>query len=98
MSKEYKEFENFPPEISVEEFDMIDVFEETHEFSDKYKRRKDLEMKAYKNRMLGVSRRGIVKMAVAAAIFVIATPLAVNAATDGELTLGQLWKTNYRKS
>ena len=41
MSKEYKEFENFPPEISVEEFDMIDVFEETHEFSDKYKRRKD---------------------------------------------------------
>lgn len=97
MSKEYKEFENFPPEISVEEFDMIDVFEEKHEFSDKYKRRKDLEMKAYKNRMLGVSRRGIVKMAVAAAIFVIATPLAVNAATDGEL-FQRLWGNSGKQT
>ena len=74
MSNEYKDYENFPPEISIEEFDRIDENVEKHVFSDRYNRRKERNLKAYRKEMLGFTSRGFVKVAVAAAVLIIATP------------------------
>ena len=46
MNKEYNKFEDFAPEISVEEFDRIDEAKEKHIFSDRYNRRKESHLKA----------------------------------------------------
>ena len=97
MNKEYNKFEDFAPEISVEEFDRIDAAKEKHIFSDRYNRQKERNLKAYRKEMLGFSTRGFAKIAVAAAVFIIATPLAVNAATDGEL-FQRLWGNAGRKT
>ena len=97
MNKENNKFEDFAPEISVEEFDRIDEAKEKHIFSDRYNRQKERNLKAYRKEMLGFSTRGFAKIAVAAAVFIIATPLAVNAATDGEL-FQRLWGNAGRKT
>ena len=90
MNKENNKFEDFAPEISVEEFDRIDEAKEKHIFSDRYNRRKESQLKAYRKEMLGFASRGFAKTAIAAAVLVIATPFAVNAATNGEL-FQRLW-------
>ena len=97
MSNEYKDYENFPPEISIEEFDRIDENVEKHVFSDRYNRRKERNLKAYRKEMLGFTSRGFVKVAVAAAVLIIATPFAVNAATNGEL-FQRLWGNAGKKT
>lgn len=89
--------ENFPPEISLEEFDMIDVSEERHEFSERYRERKDAEMRAYRKRMLGFNRKQYFKVAAAAVLITIATPFAVNAATNGEL-FQRLWGNSGKQN
>lgn len=77
------------PEISLEEFDRIDENMPKHEFSVSYKEKKNNELRAYRKRMLG-SASGISRIAVAAAVLIIASPFAVNAATNGEL-FQRLW-------
>jgi len=77
--------------ISVEEFDRIDVSSGEHVFSDRYNKRKELMMKDYKTRVRkNMGGRYTKSLLVAAAALVIAAPFAVNAATDGEF-FDRLW-------
>lgn len=83
--------------ISVEEFDRIDVSSEEHVFSDRYNRRKELIMRDYKTRTRRNAGGQLTKsLLVAAAALVIAAPFAVNAATDGEL-FDRLWGRTGKK-
>ncbi|MBQ9609600.1 MAG: hypothetical protein IJV15_09195 [Lachnospiraceae bacterium] len=74
-------------EISLEEFDEVDEY---HNFSDKYKNKKKEALKMYRKKHLATKRHTGVKVAAAIAAFAIATPLAVNAATNGDL-FNRLW-------
>ncbi len=90
MSNDYNIFEEATQEMSIEEFDKITEGKEKHVFSNKYNRRKEKQLKAYRKEKLGVITGRFVKVAVAAATFIIVTPLAANAATNGEL-FQRLW-------
>ena len=74
-------------EISLEEFDEVNEY---HSFSDKYKNKKKEALKMYRKKHLATTRHTGVKVAAAIAAFAIATPLAVNAATNGDL-FNRLW-------
>lgn len=77
------EFLNF----SIEEFDAL---EGNHEFSDAYKEKKRKMLQGLKKETSSSFRFRYVKYAVAASLVLLITPLAVNAATDGEL-FGRIW-------
>ena len=84
--------------ISVEEFDRIDVSSGEHVFSDRYNKRKELMMKDYKTRVRkNMGGRYTKSLLVAAAALVIAAPFAVNAATDGEL-FDRLWGNTSKEN
>lgn len=89
--------DNFPPEISLEEFDNIDVSQDRHEFSERYKIRKEAEMKAYRKKVLGINRKKYINIAAAAVLITVATPFAVNAATNGEL-FQRLWGNSGKQN
>ncbi|MBP5654673.1 MAG: hypothetical protein J6X33_04110 [Clostridiales bacterium] len=89
MSNEYKD-DILAPDISIEEFDHITDGVEDHVFSASYNARKESIMKSVKNdKKAKVSHLGI-KVAVAAAALVMASPFVVNAATGGEL-FARIW-------
>ena len=87
-------FENeyFPPELSLEEFDNMDVSEE-HEFSRGYNMRKKMVLKEYRNKTLSGSGKRSIRAAVIAAALVVAIPVTAYAATDGKI-FRQLWGRN----
>ena len=74
-------------EISLEEFDEIDDY---HEFSKEYKKNKKELLKNYRKKHLTTKKYTGVKVAVAIMSFVIAAPIAVNAATGGDL-FDRIW-------
>ena len=97
MNKKFDINENSLQDMSIEEFDAIDAGLERHKFSDKYTKRKEQYLKNYRKEMLGFTSRGFVKVAVAAAVLIIATPVSVNAATNGEL-FQRLWGNAGKKT
>lgn len=72
------------PEMSIEEFDSIDKNFGKHKFSDEYLSKKEAALREYKQQKTGIRSHSFLKYAAAAAALLIATPVAVNAATDGE--------------
>lgn len=68
--------------ISIEKFDSLN---ETHEFSDEYNAKKHAMLKEYKKRTLPSSSIRFARFAAAACLVLVLTPIAANAATDGEL-------------
>lgn len=94
MSKKYEEF--IPaPGMSIEEFDHITDGVEDHVFSAEYNARKESIMKKTSGTRAKTSHLGI-KIAVAAAALVIATPFVANAATNGEL-FARIWGKDGKK-
>ena len=96
MEKKNMNFEQYPHEMSIEDFDRIDENIEKHVFSDRYEKRKKAELRRYRKQMLGSAGIGFAKIAVAAAVLLIATPVAVNAATNGEL-FQRLWGNSGKR-
>lgn len=80
--------------ISIETFDTLN---EEHKFSDAYKAKKRAALKNYKKSILPSQSMRFAKIAVAACLILVMTPIAANAATDGELW-NRIWgnsgKTN----
>ncbi|MDO5157119.1 MAG: hypothetical protein Q4D51_14275 [Eubacteriales bacterium] len=79
-------------DISIEEFDNMN---EKHTFSKRYLQNKKRLMKNYRKSMLASHKTRYVKVAVAFTVLVIASPLIVNAATNGEL-FARIWGTQGR--
>ena len=89
MSNKYEE-NILAPDISIEEFDHITDGVEDHVFSASYNARKESIMKNVNSKTKAkVSHLGV-KIAVAAAALVMASPFVVNAATGGEL-FARIW-------
>lgn len=80
--------------ISIETFDTLN---EEHKFSDTYKAKKRAALKNYRKSNLPSRNMRFAKIAVAACLILVVTPIAANAATDGELW-NRIWgnsgKTN----
>lgn len=76
-------------DISIEEFDGMNG---RHTFSKKYCQNKRELMKEYRKTMLVTNKARYVKVAAAFALFIIGSPLVVNAATNGEL-FSRIWGT-----
>lgn len=81
-------------DISVKEFDAMD---ERHIFSDKYKKNKKNMMREFRKRSIGSMKKNYAKIAIAAALVIVSTPVVVNAATDGEL-FNRIWGNSGRES
>ena len=91
------EFKNdiFENDISIEEFDHITDGVEDHVFSDRYQSRKETIMNNAKHKAK-ISKLGV-KIVAAASVIAIAAPLAVNAATGGEL-FNRIWGNDGKDS
>lgn len=74
-------------EISIEAFDEL---EGEHKFSKEYQQRKKKMLREYRRDVFAERRSNLVKVAIAASLLIIAAPLAVNAATDGEF-FNRIW-------
>lgn len=74
--------------ISIEEFDA--PFE-VHEFSERYKKEKERNMRNFRNKN-SANKTAVTRIAVAAAALVVASPFVVNAATNGEF-FQRVWGT-----
>lgn len=81
-------------DISIEEFDQMN---EKHIFSDKYKRKKKELLKDYRKKMYVSKKESIMKTAIACALVVVASPMIVNAASNGEV-FERIWGTFSRSS
>ena len=100
MSNYKEEFTSSPDEdcfpdhidISINDFDNLDG---DHEFSAKYEEKKEDILK--KLRKKDVYKKRILKFSIAACIVLIGTPVAINAATDGEL-FSRLWGSKGHRS
>lgn len=81
-------------EISLEDFDKLDG---VHTFSKEYQKEKRNMLKEYRRDVFAERRSKLVKVAIAVSLLIIAAPLMVNAATDGEFferIWGNLTKQN----
>lgn len=67
--------------ISIETFDKLN---EEHKFSDEYKAKKRAALKEYKKSTLPFHGMHFARIAVAACLILVVTPIAANAATGGE--------------
>ncbi|MBO4579947.1 MAG: hypothetical protein J5715_07330 [Clostridiales bacterium] len=94
MSKKYED-NILAPDMSIEEFDSITDGVEDHVFSERYLARKEQMMKQTSQTRAKTSHLGI-KIAVAAAALVVATPFVANAATNGEL-FARIWGKDGKK-
>lgn len=80
--------------ITIEKFDALN---ETHEFSDEYKAKKHAMLKEYKKRTLPSTGIRFARVAAAACLVLVLTPIAANAATDGELW-SRIWGNSGKDS
>ena len=80
MERETLHIEQFIPE-----FEAFISNEEKHEFSKKYAKYKKKILKKYRKDVLVPMRKKYMKVAAFVGILVLASPFAVNAATNGEL-------------
>ncbi|MBO4460597.1 MAG: hypothetical protein J5778_08080 [Clostridiales bacterium] len=94
MSKKYED-NILAPDMSIEEFDSITDGVEDHVFSERYLARKEQMMKQTSQTRAKTSHLGI-KIAVAAAALVVATPFVANAASNGEL-FARIWGKDGKK-
>ncbi len=74
-------------DISIKDFDAI---KEEHEFSDKYKKNKEVLLKEYRKKAYAPSKNKYKKAAVAAALLIVSAPVITNAATGGEF-FNRIW-------
>ncbi|MGN0484987.1 MAG: hypothetical protein ACI4HI_15700 [Lachnospiraceae bacterium] len=81
-------------DISIEEFDAMN---ETHTFSKQYEKNKKKMLRQYRKELLSPARHRSLKVAAAAAVVIIAAPIATNAATNGEL-FNRIWGTLGHKT
>lgn len=80
--------------ISIEEFDNLN---ERHEFSKEYKENKEQMMKEFRKNTYKSSSNKFGKVAAAAAIVLVSAPIAVNAATNGEL-FNRIWGSTGKEN
>lgn len=80
--------------ISIEQFDAQN---EEHEFSDEYKAKKHAALKEFKANTRHASRIRFARIAAAACLVLVLTPIAANAATGGELW-GRIWGNSTRNN
>lgn len=86
--------ELYIPDISLEDFDLI---EEQHDFSEQYQKNKKKILKEYKKSVVSAVRSRYIKAAIATLIFISASPFVVNAATNGEL-FNRIWGNKGKNS
>ena len=87
MKKEELCIESFIPE-----FEEFASNEEKHEFSKEYNKKKKAMLKDYRKEVFVSARKHYMKVAVFMGVLVLASPFAVNAATNGEL-FQRIWGT-----
>lgn len=80
--------------ISIETFDTLN---EEHKFSDEYKAKKRAALKEYKRSTLPSQGMRFARIAAAACLILVVTPIAANAATDGELW-NRIWGNSGRQN
>ena len=90
-----KYLDKISPEMSIEEFDALGNLED-HVFSERYTQRKNKELTMFRKNKNKSIRVQVLKVA-AAVILVLSTPVAVNAATNGEL-FQRLWGNSGKKT
>ena len=92
MNNKYDVDIDFDKEITIDEFDKMD---KPHTFSDTYNMRKKKMLKDYRKKYHTAGKTaGVV---AAAAMLLVVTPVAVNAATDGEL-FRRIWGTGGKEN
>lgn len=79
-------------DISIEEFDGMN---ETHIFSEQYKRTKKEMLKNYKKSLFVPARMSYMKIAAVFAVILVSGPIIANAATNGEF-FARIWGNHGR--
>lgn len=74
----------------IPEFEDFDSNEDKHEFSKEYQMKKKKMLKEYRKSVIAPMRKHYTKVAVIAGVIILASPFAVNAATNGEL-FNRIW-------
>ena len=81
-------------DISLEEFDSLDG---THVFSKKYNDNKKKMLREYRKNIWKDRQKTTAKIAAACVVILVVAPVAVNAATNGEL-FSRIWGTAGHKN